>query len=83
MYTKKYKRRSVRRLIRGRRTRRSKKGGQQLWRIGSQIGQAGNWSPDYFKLGANHNYKYPACSLSYSSIRDMANKPDHGFKIKK
>lgn len=81
MTSRRYKRKSLHgNRNRNKKTRRSKRGGQQLWRLGSQKG--GNWNPDYFKLGANHNYKYAPCSLTYSSIRAAANRPDHGYKIK-
>ena len=81
MATRRYKRKSLRRKgKRSRVTRRKTRGGQQLWRLGSQRG--GKWNPEYYKLGANSNYNYAPCSLTYSSIRAAANLPNHGYPIK-
>jgi len=91
MATKRYKRKRVQtrksRKSRNSKTRRYKKGGQQLWRLGDPKAthpglRGGKWNADYYKLGANHDYKYAPCSLTYASIRAAANMPDHGYKIK-
>ena len=69
MATRRYKRKSLRRKgKRSRVTRRSIRGGK--------------WNPEYYKLGANNDYNYAPCSLTYSSIRAAANMPNHGYKIK-
>lgn len=87
MATRRYKRNSFRRKEKRSRTKKFRRGGQQLWRLGSLKAvspglRGGKWNPEYYKLGANHFSWHRPCSLTYSSIRAAANLPDHGYKIK-